>query len=210
MADESNDDVTVSVTLVRDVAYRPWWAGIAVRYERILGLLPTHKNTKKGRANAKQVKAGLLILGVIVAGFVGGWWIVPGCLVALSALILPVPADTRRSWIASSRTRRKNLTRSEESSAELVFDGRRLLIRNEDKNLRRVLTNKRKHIIEERSLDGSRIVGVLPTSRKKSESIWLKSSAEASGDEMERGEIDILVRLNDDDLNTILAAIKAT
>jgi hypothetical protein len=208
----SNDSMyTIAVTVTREVPHRPWWAGLATRYEKLLGVLPSHRDTKKGRANAKQVKVVLLAAGVGIIALLGGYWIVLGCMIAASALILPVSQNARRAWVARSRSARKNLTREAKQPGELRFDGRRVVLHVDGDNLRRVLTHKGKHTISRRSLKGHEIVGILPPSAKKSESIWVMArgrSANASLDRLDRAEVDLLVDADADALDDLIAHIE--
>jgi hypothetical protein len=202
---------TVDATVEREVAFRPWWAGLAIRYENLLGVVPSHRDTKKGRNNARQVKIVLLAAGVGTIAFVGGWWITLGCLLAALALLLPISKDKRRSLIASSRSARKNQTRLETLPAQIVWDGRRVVLKIDDKNERRVLTHTNKHKVHRRDLRGTLVIGLVPPSNKKSDCIWVVADGREANDEaaLSREDVDLLAKADADELDELLHAIHA-
>lgn len=207
--DSSDDHLVVDVSLTREVAYTPWWDGLARRWEGFVRALPAHRDTKKGEKNARQAKIAIFAAGVGLAALLDGEWILLGVLLASLSLFIPMSQDRRRTLIARSKSSRRNQKRLETQSGQLVWDGRRVILEVDGKRVRRVLTNKGSHIVESRNLKGHLAIGIKPASAKKSESIWIETSAGPRGASIERNEIDLLVRAELDDLQPILARIEA-
>lgn len=206
--DSVDERIVVDVTLLREVPFTPWWAGLARRWEGFLRAIPAHRDTKKGEKNGKQARIAIFAAGVGLAALLDGGWILLGVVVASLSLFMPMSQGRRRSLIARSKSQRKNQKRLETEPARLVWDGRRVILEADGEKVRRVLTNKGKHEVESRDLKGRLAIGIKPRSSKKSEAIWIETDAEPRGPEIERDEIDLLARASLDDIQPILAEIE--
>ncbi len=173
----------------------------------LVSYIPTHRDSSKGRKSALQIRAGLIVCGVLIVGFAGRTWIFVGIAVMALALIAPMAEMRRPLQYCSNRTsahlaliapmaemRRRSIravlkraqTRKVEDrvDVEVVFDGRRVLVRDaEGDSLVRVLTNKETHEILERNFAGQRAIGIKGPGKKKRQQIWLVTN-EAAREEL--------------------------
>jgi hypothetical protein len=140
---------------------------------RLAALLPTHKNTKRGRSSARTVKLVLFAVGfVVVVAEPGALTFAIGAALALAGLALPLPELQKRSLVRRLR-RGAHRRRTTMVPASLVLDDRRLELHFDGSMDRRVLTN-RPFVLEAARLDDRLCAVVAPRSGcKKIEMIWI-------------------------------------
>lgn len=175
----------------------------------IVSFVPTYRDTARGRKNALQIRAGLLVCGVLIVGFAGRTWVAVGVTVMALALIAPM-AEMRRRLMRSKLKRAQTKIALQREGAKVVYDGRRVLLLDAaDKNLRRVLT--RDHEILRRNFEGRRAVGIKGPGSKKKEQIWLVTEAPASDDlqPLVRGDVDMFLEADAADVDELLAAMES-
>jgi len=149
----------------------------------LVSYIPTHRDSSKGRKSALQIRAGLIVCGVLIVGFAGRTWIFVGIAVMALALIAPM-AEMRRRSIRAVLKRAQTRKVEDRVDVEVVFDGRRVLVRDaEGDSLVRVLTNKETHEILERNFAGQRAIGIKGPGKKKRQQIWLVTN-EAAREEL--------------------------
>jgi hypothetical protein len=180
----SDDDLTIPATLIRREKYAPAWGVLLKPLESILAFLPSHRATKKGRTNAKQIRIGVMIVGLAVMIYGGTLPLIfTGAAIMVSALFLPMSEVTKGAWRGKLRRMRTRQERDAESAGTIVYDGKRLILfegdrREGDKKLRRVLIDRGAHNVDlrRRALQKGQVaacLGVSPSSGKKAESIWV-------------------------------------
>ena len=198
----------------REARQMPLWAPLVRRAEGAVGLIPAYRDTKKGRSNARQLRLGLLGLGLLVLVFGGDWWIVVGALLMIAGLVVPAPELRKRTWVTRLRSARKPRRSWQGAPVVVELDDRRLSVLEDGKRLRRVLVDRGEHGLRTASLtiDGAAFtaLGVTPASGRKAETIWLYTDATATDgapgaadDTVDRGSIDLLVRLEPRDFERL-------
>jgi hypothetical protein len=209
----SQDALTIPATLVRREKYAPVWGVLLKPFEAILGFLPSHRATKKGRASAKQMRVLLMAIGLAVMIFGGTLpLILLGAAVMASALFLPLSEVTKGALRGKLRRLRTEHVRDAETPGTIVYDGRRLILCEGDKKLRRVLVDRGEHGIELRRRHIANqqdwpCLGVRPPSGRKADSIWICSpEASLTADNVEEisGEgVDIWARVTPNSWNEL-------
>ena len=107
-----------AVTIVRRVSYAPWWGGLSKLAERLVGSIPTHRDSRSGRRNAAQVRGALLAAGILTVVLWRSPWAPSALLVCFAAFVVPISSSKRRQIIARLRTSRRK-TRVERTAALL-------------------------------------------------------------------------------------------
>lgn len=211
---------TVTATLSRQETYAPWWGAAFKPIEALVGFLPSYRDSKTGRTNAKQLRVLILAVGLALLVFGGSTAIVViGGLVMASALVLPVSEVTKSAWRSRLRRLRTRREREVRLPGSIVYDGKRLILREGspqagDKKLRRVLVDRDEHRVEHARRGADACLGVRPPSGRKADSIWICTPAAdlraASGgqvddisDELGDADVDIWAHIAPNDWQKI-------
>jgi hypothetical protein len=165
--------------LLRARPHRPWWWAGPRLLLPVARRVPTYRDTRSGRRGARQTRIALAVCGAIIA-LVGETLatILVGILLVLVGLVVPVSTLRQRAWVARLRALGSDMERLELIPVDVVFDGRRVAVLDGGRVWRRVLTRQGDVAVQLRRDDGRVYLGVLPSSRRKSESLWF--SAELS------------------------------
>ncbi|MFP4596746.1 MAG: hypothetical protein ACLFVJ_00755 [Persicimonas sp.] len=212
MTDHSTDPIELDATLVGTETYQPAWGGLVKPIEGLAGFLPSHRDTKKGRSTAKQIRIVIMVLGLAVL-ISGGTLplIFIGAAIMASAIILPMSEVNKRALISRIRRLRSRRTRQTQAPGKLVHDGKRLILREDGKKLRRVLVDRGEHRLELRRLGDTPCLGVIPPSGRKADSIWICSPQHGSvpeeSTEIAASDVDIWVHLPPNEWETIYRAL---
>lgn len=176
-----SDELTIPATLIRREKYAPAWGALLKPVEALIALFPSHRATKKGRQNAKQIRVLILGIGLAIMIFGGELLLILlGALLMASALFLPMSEITKRSLLGNLRRTRTQQVRDAKSNGEIVHDGKRLILREDGKKLRRVLIDRGEHALELRRRGETPCLGIRPPSGRKAESIWICSPEHGS------------------------------
>ena len=172
----SDDQLTIPATLIRREKHAPAWGVLLKPIEGLIRFFPTHRATKKGRQSAKQIRIVVMGIGLAVMIFGGTLaLIIIGALVMASALFLPMSELTKTSWLGNLRRMRTEQERDAKTKGAIVYDGKRLILRENDKKLRRVLVDRGEHSVSLCRLGDTPCLGIKPPSARKAESIWICS-----------------------------------
>lgn len=165
--------------LQRARPHRPWWWVGPRLLLSVARRVPTYRDTRSGRRGARQTRIALTVCGAIIA-LVGETLatILVGTAIVLVGLVVPVSKLRRRAWVARLKALGSDMERLEPIPVDVVFDGRRVAVVEGGRVWRRVLTRQGEVAVQLRRDDGRIYLGVLPASRRKSESLWF--SAELS------------------------------
>lgn len=171
---DADNPLVLSAQLEEREKYTPRWTPLLSPLQTFIGLLPSHKNTRKGRRTAKQLK---LLVAVVAFGLLvfaeSAWAIVVGVVFLGLAPLLPLPQVQKRAWLNRLKKLREPRERSVAAPAKVRFDGRRVVLERDGDNLRRVLVDRDEHEIAAGSANGRLYLKVAPTSGKRSETIWI-------------------------------------
>jgi hypothetical protein len=180
-APSKDDPLEIDATLVRPERYTPVWAPLLKPVVAIVDLLPSHRNTKKGRQTAKQVR--LVIMGVGLAVLIFGGTlplILVGGAIMASALVLPL-SEVKKSGVQTKlRKLGSQRTRPSRQPVQIIHDGKRLSLQRDSERIRRVLVDRGEHRVELRRRGQTPYLGVRPASERKSEAIWIASPQHGS------------------------------
>lgn len=209
---ESKVQLIVDAELERNEAFQPWWSAMARPLEELLGFVPSVRDTRSGRSAARQTRIALVVIGVLVMALgQRPLWIVVGLTLMLLALVVPLDELKKRGWLGHVRGLRASQTRRVRSAASLVFDGRRIELREGTTMVRRVLVNRGTHEVELRRRGALVCLGILAPSRRKREAIWIcASNARIDADtlaELDASEVDLPVHVASADWEQIYAAL---
>lgn len=210
--DQQGDQTTALVLgaqLMRSESYRPWWAPLWGPVDWILSFLPSHRDTRKGRSGARQVKIVLLIVGVAFIAFgeaIG--WVAVGLLTMLSALILPLSELRKRVWTAKVRALLGEKKRPVHTPGKIVHDGRRVELHEGDAMLRRVLVDK-VYSFEERVYQGQPCLGLMGHGKRKKDTIWIcaRGVTASEGKTLGLNEVDVLSFVDEDSFDKLLKTL---
>jgi hypothetical protein len=102
---------SVQTTVWRCVDHPSLWAAPLRFVDGLIQNLPTYRDTRSGRQKRNQLRAVLMIAGVIVATLAAREYLPAGIALVLCARVLPVEEGRKRTLISKVRTGRKNRTR---------------------------------------------------------------------------------------------------
>lgn len=149
------------------------WAPLLAPVIGLARLLPSARNTKRGRAGARQFKLVMFSAGVALLFLGPGPWTVAAALTfALAAVFLPLGELSRRTLV-SRLTHLQSRTRRLEEPLRLVLTERRLELHTEDRMDRRVLVDRPFELEVLRLGDDRATIAVWSGKRKKRETIWV-------------------------------------
>jgi hypothetical protein len=163
----------VPARLEEQVEYVPLWTTLLGPVQTFVALLPSYRSTNAGRQTATQIRAVAFVVGataMIFGGSVG--WVLVGGLFAASALVIPLPESRKRSLQTRLKALRGPRQRTDTRSGQLVYDGRRVILKRGGEKLRRVLIDG-DEIVEFGAYDGRLAVKLAPPSGRKSDTIWI-------------------------------------
>jgi hypothetical protein len=201
--------LVLGAELERSEPYTPWWAPVWAPVEWLLSFAPSHRDTRKGRTFARQVKIVLLIGGVLIIAFGGSLgWVVVGLAIMLSSLLLPVPELRKRTLMSRLRALAGERSRRVRVPGKIVHDGRRVELHEGDAMLRRVLVTK-EYTLDERLYQGRPCLGLMGPGRRKKDAIWIcaRSRTVEDADALTSREADILAVVDDESFKKLRDAL---
>lgn len=203
-----SDELTIPATLVRREKYAPAWGVLLKPIEALISFFPSHRATKTGRQNAKQIRVLILGIGLAIMIFGGELGLILlGAAIMASALFLPMSEITKRSLLGRLKRARTQQERDAKTQGELVHDGKRFILREDGKKLRRVLVDRGEHSLELRRRGETPCFGVRPPSGRKAESIWVCSpgygSTPEEAQEISGEDVDIWAHVTPNDWDEI-------
>lgn len=202
--------LVLGAELMRSESYRPWWAPLWGPVDWILSFLPSHRDTRKGRSGARQVKILILIAGVAFIAFGEAIaWVVIGLLTMFSALVLPLPEIRKRIWTAKLKTLLGERKRPVHSRGKIVHDGRRIELHEGEGMLRRVLVDK-VYSLEERVYQGQPCLGLMGHGKRKKDTIWIcaRGAKAIDGKTLGLHEVDVLSFVDEASFDKLLKTLR--
>ena len=180
--------------------------------EYLVGFVPSYRESRKGRAGAKQARVVLVALGILVMAFGGAesaLWILVGVVLASSAFMIPVPELKKRSWRAKLQKKQHPQKREIWEAGSVIYDGRRVELHQGGKKVRHVQVNREKHTVEVGSLEGYVCMAIQPPGKRKKETIFLMSREGEKGEEPEftRTKVDRVARVSAGDFDRVREAL---
>lgn len=186
-----------------------FWAAL----EYLVGFVPSYRDSRKGRATAKQVRIVLVALGLLLMAFGGAesaWWVLVGVALASSAFAIPVTELKKRSWRAKLQQKQSPEVHETWEAGCLVYDGRRVELHQGDKKLRHVLVNRGKHRLERGSWEGALCLAIKPAGRRKKETIFVVAEGREEGEErkFKKSEVDRIAKVSGEEFDRLQNALK--
>lgn len=136
------DPRRLDVVIARRVAYSPWWGPIVRRLEKVVAMIPTHRDTRSGRRNAMQIRVALLGVGILTVALWESPWAPLALLACATALFVPLSRSKRRQILASLRSRRTKSTRVKRTSGTLEISDKHVTASVADERVRRLRVNQ--------------------------------------------------------------------
>lgn len=192
--------IEVPVRFVEERRFRRRSAPVLRAVHSFVKLLPIVQDTQRGRDARRNIKAGLVVTGLVF--LLGGGefpFLIPvGILLMASAIWLPLWELDRRT--ALTRLKQRSIgTREVEVAGRLVHDGRRLELWRDGEKQRRVLTDRAFRLETYRSEGGQELWCVRPgKGEAKREAIWMQFSGEAQGALVDADRVFELARVDGD------------
>lgn len=182
------EDMTVDAQIQGSEEIEPWdgflWRAIAF----VVSFFPTYRNTREGRKTQKQMRAIIVVVGIILmaiggtADEMGGFWIILGILIACLAFVIPVEELKMRSWRSTLKKKQQPRKKTLWENGRIQIDDRAVQMYVGDDRVRRVSIDRGKHDVKTRSYQGRPCLGVLPPGAKKKQSIWICSTGDVDVD----------------------------
>lgn len=164
--------------------YQPSWTILLRPIQTFVGLLPSHKNTRKGRRTARQIKIVVIVLAFIAVIAAQSTPVMVIGIVALAiAPLIPISQVRKRSWINRLKSLRDGRDRTVEHPARVTFDGRRVSLLRDDQRIRRVLVDRDDHVVSTGEIDDRLYLKVAPDSGNKDEAVWV-GTTDVSADQL--------------------------
>lgn len=212
--DTRAESIDVPARVLERVKRKPWWGPLLAPVETLVALIPSHKNTKKGRQSATQIRITLIVIGIVGLAFGGETlWIMLGGLIMASGLVVPLSDVRKRTLIAKLKRMRGAAKRDLEVDGQLRFDGKRLVLYVDGEKKRRVLMGDGRHKTHTRRFQGRPCLEVRPGSGGKRSAILICSDAKQSdaiGDELTRGDVDCPAFVSSEDFEHLRDQIKTS
>jgi len=170
----SNKMLVLEGQLEETERYQPKWTVLLRPVQTFVGLLPSHKNTRKGRRTAKQIRIAVIMLAFIaVVAAQSNVVMILGLIGLALAPLVPISQVRKRSWINRLKSLREGRDRTVHQSAKVTCDDHRVsLVRGNDR-LRRVLVDRDDHEVTTGTVGDRLFLKVAPTDGNKSETIWI-------------------------------------
>ncbi|GEM_PF-6624170 len=119
------------------------WAFILPFFLTILSFIPIHRDSKRGRSRALQIRGAFLVVGIICIAFGKSFFIPIGILLCILALIIPLGESTKRGLVASLKTSgEKRIAHTEK--VEIELHKKNILISKDGDELNLIRRKKRK------------------------------------------------------------------
>jgi len=176
--------LVVEGTVAETERYQPEWTILLRPAQTFVGLLPSHKNTRKGRRAGRQIKLVVAVLAFIAVISAQSTPVMILGIIALGiAPLVPISQARKRSWINRLKTLRDGRTRTVDVPAEIAHDGRRVSILRDGDRLRRVLVDREEHEVSAGTADDRLYLRIAPDDGNKDETIWVETR-DVSPDEL--------------------------
>lgn len=192
--DAGAETIAAPARVLRRVRRKSWWAPLLAPVETVVALAPSHKNTKKGRRSAAQIRIALIAIGILGLAFGGETlFIVIGGLIMALGLVIPMSDVRKRTLMGNIKRMRGESPRDVRVDGEVVFDGKRLTLRAEGEKLRRILVDREEHRVRDKQLGESACLEVRPSKGGKAKTIWIcceHGATSPTGPELARGDVD--------------------
>jgi hypothetical protein len=210
--DAATETVNVPASVVQRVRRKAWWSLLLAPVETLVALAPSHKNTKKGRQSATQIRIALIAVGVIGLAFGGETiFIMIGGLIMALGLVIPMSDVRKRTLMGNIKRLRGESPRDVRVDGEIAFDGKRLSLKAGADKLRRILLDRDEHRIREKRYEDHPCIEIRPGSGGKAKSIWICSEADApdaGGEQLERSDVDAPAFVSADDFRRLTEVLR--
>jgi hypothetical protein len=204
--------IAAPARVLKRVRRKAWWSVLVAPLQTLVGLAPSHKNTKKGRRSAAQIRIVLIAIGILGLAFGGETlYIILGGLIMALGLVIPMSDVRKRTLMGNFKRLRGESPRDVMVDGEVAFDGKRLILRADGEKLRRILVDRDEHRIRNKQFDGHACLEIRPGSGGKKRRIWIcgqDTSTPASGDTLSRGDVDAPAFVSDADYRRLREALE--
>lgn len=192
--------IEVPVQFIEERRFRKRSAPVLRALHSFLKMLPVVQDTQRGRATRRQIKAGLVITGLVFL-LGGGEFVVlipVGLTLMASGIWLPLWELDRRTALTRLKARAVGV-REVSVPGRLVHDGRRLELWRQGKKLRRVLTDRAFRLEAFRGEGGAMVWCVRSAKGEaKRDAIWVSFEGEGDGEVADPARVHELVRAQGD------------
>lgn len=192
--DAGAETITAPARVLRRERRKSWWAPLMAPVETVVAVAPSHKNTKKGRKSAAQIRIALIAVGVLGLAFGGETlFIVIGGLIMALGLVIPVSDVRKRTLMGNIKRMRGESPRDVKVDGEVEFDGKRLTLHADGDKLRRILVDRGEHRVRDRQINDRACVEVRPANGGKAKTIWIccdSATISPTGGELTRSDVD--------------------
>lgn len=186
---DDDSTVTVDARVRGEKKVRPWNAVLWRALGELVAFLPSHRDTREGRKKKKQMRVLIVAVGIglmAIGGTAdawGGFWIILGIFLACLAFVAPVEELKKRTWRGRIKKNQKPRARTVWTAGSIVFDGRRVELRDDsEQKVRRVRVDRGKHELTQRKSGERRCLGILPPGGKTEAGIWVCTEGSVDGD----------------------------
>lgn len=213
MTDETKQEIQISAELRKTEAVPPKARSFWAFLESLLGFLPSHRDSRKGRRQAQQVRAVLVVLGILLMALGGAeaaGWIVVGVALAGSAFVIPIPELKKRSWRTALQRRQQSGSKEIWVPARVSYDGRRLEVHQENQKVRQLLVDRKSHEITYGAFRNGLMVALGPkgSAKKKTVALWVPGGSTEGAVQFGIDDVDQPLRIEQRGLDQLLEAIK--
>lgn len=176
---------------------RAWNAVLWKWLGEVVSFVPTYRDTRQGRKTRQQMRAVILVVGLVLMA-VGGQadslpalWILLGVAIASSVFVIPVEEMKKRSWRGKIKKKQRPRKKAKWRTGKVRMAEGRVEVHVDGKRKRRVRVDRDKHDLVLRRRSDWTCVGVLPPGAKKSDNIWICTDENVvTDDEIEQSVAD--------------------
>jgi len=166
---------------------KPFWRFL----EKVVGVIPSQRNTQGGRANATFVRGLFFVAAFVLLGISIELWPL-AAIVGLIGLPLPIRHSKKTLWISKLQAHQKPIEVPSKEPGSLDYDGRKISLRRSGKVERSVRPNEEPTNVIIRANDGTAWMGFVPKKESKKRAIWLKAPNSHFPDYIEeQGQVEI-------------------
>lgn len=166
----------------------------------VVDLLPSYRNTARGRKFATQAKIATIGAGLIIVVFAGHPWLFIGVALMAAALIAPIREMKKRTLL--SKLKKSRYTWTEKRLPVVVsYDGNRMVTREGTRSIHKFKPAS----VDVRELDGKEAFVIRGGSSRKSDCIVFKTAERAENLEpIERDAVELVVEAGRASLDPLL------
>ncbi|MFB6263669.1 MAG: hypothetical protein ABEL76_08620 [Bradymonadaceae bacterium] len=191
--------------------YTPWWGPALAPFQSLVGMLPTHKDSRAGRRAARRVRIGLAVVGLILMLFGGtrSPLLAPiGVLLLGIAPFVPVTEMKKRTMANRLARWRRSAVRVRSDPLRLTLDDSRLTVESDSADEDTAESHGFEAPVAER--DREKGVSRLEISERSGDAptLVLLDDESAARDRLDDGQVESIVVADDTDLDRLHSALE--